>query len=142
MMGGKGRALAAWDCYRAGIDPLLYFDTSIPDSVLDESVFTAKSLQNENDDTTASTTTTRTDMAKSLPPKRFTQGLGDVALKQLKSISYENGGIEDKIAKLTHIDTSSDGTTKLLIQMVSDGLEVETVIIPWEERGRSTLCLS
>merc|ERR1711935_1138646 len=40
------------------------------------------------------------------------------------------------------ISISPDGTTKLLLQLVSDGLEVETVIIPWDDRGRSTICVS
>ena len=54
------------------------------------------------------------------------------------------GGIEETIGKLSHISISSDGTTKLLIRMISDGLEVETVIIPWNDRERpkSTLCVS
>lgn len=43
---------------------------------------------------------------------------------------------------MSQIQTSKDGTTKLLVKLASDGLEVETVIIPWDDRGRSTLCIS
>lgn len=49
--------------------------------------------------------------------------------------------IETDIAQMTHKVTSQDGTTKLLLKL-ADGLQVETVIIPWSDRQRSTLCIS
>jgi adenine C2-methylase RlmN of 23S rRNA A2503 and tRNA A37 len=49
--------------------------------------------------------------------------------------------VERDIASLVHVSTSRDGTTKLLLQL-SDGLQVETVIIPWSDRQKSTLCIS
>jgi adenine C2-methylase RlmN of 23S rRNA A2503 and tRNA A37 len=49
--------------------------------------------------------------------------------------------VERDIASLVHVSTSGDGTTKLLLQL-SDGLQVETVIIPWSDRQKSTLCIS
>jgi 23S rRNA (adenine2503-C2)-methyltransferase len=49
--------------------------------------------------------------------------------------------VERDVAHLTHVRTSKDGTTKLLLKLV-DGLEVETVIIPWDDRKSSTLCVS
>jgi 23S rRNA (adenine2503-C2)-methyltransferase len=52
------------------------------------------------------------------------------------------GGIETSLAKLSNITTSSDGTTKLLLQLQRDGLLVETVIIPWDVRQKSTICVS
>ncbi len=45
------------------------------------------------------------------------------------------------VATLHHRTTCQDGTTKLLLQL-QDGLQVETVIIPWPERQRSTVCIS
>lgn len=50
--------------------------------------------------------------------------------------------IDNSIASLSHLNVSPDGTTKLLLKMKSDGLEVESVIIPWMEKGFSTLCVS
>ncbi|KAL3903138.1 MAG: hypothetical protein SGILL_010558 [Bacillariaceae sp.] len=51
-------------------------------------------------------------------------------------------GIETSIAKLSNYTTSPDGTTKLLLELVNDGMWVETVIIPWNERQKSTICVS
>ncbi|KAL3806367.1 hypothetical protein ACHAXA_000210, partial [Cyclostephanos tholiformis] len=50
--------------------------------------------------------------------------------------------IENSIASLSHMNVSPDGTTKLLLKMKKDGLEVESVIIPWFDKGFSTLCVS
>jgi 23S rRNA (adenine2503-C2)-methyltransferase len=61
-------------------------------------------------------------------------------LESLKLIGSD--GIEESIATISQISRASDGTTKLLIKLLQDDLEVETVIIPWHETGRSTLCIS
>ena len=50
--------------------------------------------------------------------------------------------VEERVATVSHISISSDGTTKLLLHLVHDGLEVETVIIPWHKQRKSTLCVS
>lgn len=109
---GIGRAKAAWDCYRIGLDPLDYYcaDIDIKDNV---NVI--------------------------LPSKRKTEGMGKHALQRLNELS---GRLEDSVAKISHIKSSSDGTTKLLCKLLKDGLEVECVIIPWFDRGSSTLCIS
>ena len=134
LAGGRGRALAAWDCFRAGVDPVLYYDPSVPDSELDRTVseLTGGLLE-----------TTREEIASHLPVKRRTEGLGRAARQSIEGLYGDLGStIDGAIASLSKISVSSDGTTKLLVKLVSDGLEVETVIIPWEERGRSTLCIS
>jgi 23S rRNA (adenine2503-C2)-methyltransferase len=51
-------------------------------------------------------------------------------------------GIETSIARLANYTISPDGTTKLLLELVQDGMLVETVIIPWESRQKSTICVS
>mmetsp|Transcript_12751 Transcript_12751/g.19254 ORF Transcript_12751/g.19254 Transcript_12751/m.19254 type:complete len:450 (-) Transcript_12751:1379-2728(-) len=117
-IGGNGRALIAWDFYRLGIDPELFFGD--PSGALDEDA--------------------RNEIIKLLPSKRQTQVLGNGALRELSKVNPD-GGVEMGIASLSDIHTSSDGTTKLLLKM-KDGLEVETVIIPWDDRERSTLCVS
>lgn len=57
-------------------------------------------------------------------------------------LQYFGGRIENRISRVSEIVVSNDNTTKLLIQLQKDGLEVETVIIPWEDRKKSTLCIS
>ena len=54
--------------------------------------------------------------------------------------------VAESLAQLTNMQTSKDGTTKLLIKLKStlesgEALLVETVIIPWSERNKSTLCV-
>ena len=80
--------------------------------------------------------------------RRKTQGLGKHALESLQQIAsphvdaHDSAAIEESIATISHISVASDGTTKLLVKLLQDGLQVETVIIPWTETGRSTLCVS
>lgn len=110
-LGGMGRAQLAWDCIAIGVDPHLYHSSEVPDP----------------------------DIQRLLPSCRRTQPLGKEALERLSSL-YESGSLEGGVASLCHISTSADLTTKLLLKL-ADGLEVETVIIPWNGR-RSTLCIS
>ena len=65
--------------------------------------------------------------------------MGKDALERLASL-YAGGRVEGGVASLSLISQSSDQTTKLLLRL-ADGLEVETVIIPWKG-VRSTLCIS
>jgi hypothetical protein len=74
-----------------------------------------------------------------LPSMRRTQKLGVDALEKL-SQTYANANIHGGVAALSHVRTSRDLTTKLLLRL-RDGTEVETVIIPWNGI-RSTLCIS
>lgn len=46
-----------------------------------------------------------------------------------------------RAGELSHRTVTRDGTVKLLVRL-TDGLEVETVLIPWPERGRTTICVS
>ena len=62
--------------------------------------------------------------------------------KALQRYRQHFGPIRDTVAQISKIQTANDGTTKLLLQLLKDGLEVETVIIPWEDRQSSTLCIS
>jgi 23S rRNA (adenine2503-C2)-methyltransferase len=68
--------------------------------------------------------------------------LGRKTLKQLKDVFKRGHSIEHQIAALSKITTSSDGTIKLLLELKSDGLMVETVIIPWDDRRKSSVCVS
>ena len=158
IVGGRGRALASWDCYRQGIDPVLLY-SSIPGT--EET--NGNDLNNPSSSTPIvegmssflilgkGTTAHQVMEQRLLPNKRSTQGLGKKSLKKLQNAVMGGtrctnnscfGTIGECIASLSHVSTSLDGTTKLLLRMASDGLEVETVIIPWENRGRSTLCIS
>lgn len=111
-LGGMGRARLAWDCYSIGVDPQLYYASKEPD----------KEIQ------------------RLLPSCRRTQPLGKESLERLSSLYGDAARIEGGVASLSHISTSSDLTTKLLLKL-ADGFEVETVIIPWNG-VRSTLCIS
>jgi hypothetical protein len=114
-LGGKGRAQIAWDCYSIGIDPALFFGD-----------------HEEEDFETVS---------RLIPTKRRSKTLGTDALRKLAELYPNAGGqVEGGVASLSYISQSSDLTTKLLLKL-ADGLEVETVIIPWKG-GRSTLCIS
>lgn len=113
-LGGMGRARIVWDCYAIGVDPQLYYDTG----------------GDAHDD----------DIQRLLPSSRRTQRLGKEALEKLSNLYGNVGRVEGGVASLSHISTSSDLTTKLLLKL-ADGLEVETVIIPWSG-ARSTLCIS
>ena len=55
---------------------------------------------------------------------------------------FGGSSIQDSVSKVINVHVSSDGTIKLLLSLQSDGLEVETVIIPWSDRKKSTLCIS
>jgi len=118
VLGGKGRAQIVWDCYTIGIDPSNFFGSVIELGYDDyESIVDI------------------------MPSQRRGQKLGPGALEKLSSLYCNRGGqVEGGVAKLSYISRAGDKTTKLLLKL-SDGLEVETVIIPWKEQ-RSTLCIS
>lgn len=58
-----------------------------------------------------------------------------------KSVLALAGLRVDAVAKEARRTVTRDGTAKLLLTL-SDGLEVETVLIPWVERRRTTICVS
>lgn len=124
---GKGRAQACWEVLRLGVDPNWYF---APDGALDSA---------ENVGVLESQGWSRKKIQESMPDVRVENGLGRKAIKLLNE-HYTS--IEHDIASLTKLTVSSDGTAKLLIKLHQDDLEVESVIIPWDERGKSTLCIS
>lgn len=115
-LGGMGRARLVWDCYSIGVDPQIFHDAFL----------------RSGDESDA-------DIQRLLPSCRRTQKLGKEALDRLSSLC-QAGKVEGGVASLSHISTSADSTTKLLLKL-ADGLEVETVIIPWNG-VRSTLCIS
>jgi hypothetical protein len=115
LLDGKGRAQACWECFRLGVDPLWYYQGK-------EEMEYVNELRGW--------------------PREELDGLikgkmGKKALNLLQQLKQ----VERDIASLVHVSTSGDGTTKLLLQL-SDGLQVETVIIPWSDRQKSTLCIS
>lgn len=117
VMGGLGRAKLVWDCYSIGIDPALFFAPVI-------------TLGHDDFET----------IHNLLPTSRKKQRLGADALNKLAGLYPGTGRIEGGVASLSYISQSRDSTTKMLLKL-ADGLEVETVIIPWNGT-RSTLCIS
>jgi len=116
-LGGRGRARLAWDCYSIGVDPAHFY---------------GKVIQLGHDDFES--------ILELLPTNRRSQRIGLEALEKLAGLYPGTGKIEGGVASLSHVTQSSDKTTKLLLRL-ADGLQVETVIIPWNS-SRSTLCIS
>ena len=119
VLGGTGRAKIVWDCYSIGVDPFDFFGPTINLGYDDyESIYGM------------------------LPSQRRGQRLSEQTLDKLKSLYsvQTHGKIENGVARLSNISQAGDSTTKLLLKL-EDGLEVETVIIPWKNQ-RSTLCIS
>jgi 23S rRNA (adenine2503-C2)-methyltransferase len=122
VLGGRGRAQIVWDCYSIGVDPANMYGRIVKLGWDDY-----ESVVNQ------------------LPSQRRTQRLGLETLAKLKGLYQETYNekvtkVEGGVASLSHISRANDDTTKLLLKL-SDGLEVETVIIPWKGK-RSTLCIS
>lgn len=117
-LGGRGRALLCWECFRAGVDPSWYF----ADGDLSQTEPPLDTLKNDG---------------WSKRQLKIQGELGRHTLSTLQNMP----SVEHDVAHLTHLRTSQDGTTKMLLKLV-DGLEVESVIIPWDDRKSSTLCIS
>lgn len=129
LLGGQGRAQACFDCYRMGVDPVWYYTDAGHDAGGGEREEVGL-LGNHGWDR---------QQIKDAMSGRIPNGLGQ---KTLTLLSENYGSIEENVSTLSKVTTCNDGTTKLLLELVEDGLEVETVIIPWEDRGKSTLCIS
>jgi len=126
ILGGRGRARLAWDCYSKGVDPHYLFSPESPS--LDQYPVISPYNWNEYSDKEHL-------KRQALPTQRRTQPLGNSALSLLSNLhSHCNGRIENGLATLVHVSTSSDGTTKLLLRLI-DGWEVETVLIPFWSDG-------
>ncbi|KAL7561960.1 hypothetical protein ACA910_022515 [Epithemia clementina (nom. ined.)] len=76
------------------------------------------------------------------PTKNSCSDFGQKAKRRYMAYFGRNARIQDSVSKITSVQVSRDGTVKLLLHLLQDGLEVETVIIPWEDRKNSTLCVS
>lgn len=153
---GSGRAAVVWDCLRAGIDPNVFYynkgkehmsddDTAIVEAWISATSLTSTPSKNNHDPIS------KIDERRILGGRRQGQGLGDAAWNRLQHImrNYDSSNddtsiytIDNSIASLSHMKVSPDGTTKFLLKMKKDGLEVESVIIPWMDKGFSTLCVS
>jgi 23S rRNA (adenine2503-C2)-methyltransferase len=140
ILGGTGRARLAWDCYVNGADPQYLF------GALSSSGSGDNSSENSEYDEYKDVEYVKRQV---IPTPRQTQPLGSMALNNLSTLHSHCGGtnnsIENGLATLIHISSSMDGTTKLLLRLV-DGLEVETVLIPFysntNQFGRTTVCVS
>jgi 23S rRNA (adenine2503-C2)-methyltransferase len=151
-LGGKGRAQACWDCFRIGVDPLWYYggDDLTETEPIQLPILEALSTNNSED--SSPSIWTRSQLQTLMAPRRKTNGLGRTSLRKLQSAfskitnvemdDFSNADSFTRIAKVIQVHQSQDGTTKLLLQLARDGLQVESVIIPWTDRDSSTLCIS
>ncbi len=159
-LGGRGRARIAWDCYLEGVDPQFLFHSSLSSHSLGDTANAAAASSSSIIISSSSSSSSsipeeyqNPEQLKNqiLPTPRRTQPLGASALELLADLHAHctNGKIENGLATLVHASSSSDGTTKLLLRLV-DGLEVETVLIPFwnndndnhSNGGRTTVCIS
>jgi 23S rRNA (adenine2503-C2)-methyltransferase len=115
VVGGTGRAKLLWAFYRQGLCPL--------------------ALAKEYN----SVTTSLEELYHQRPNATTTSVGGK--LQQLLQSTF-HGTLEETVGRIAHVSVSRDGTTKLLIQLAQDGLQVETVLLPWSDRQSSTLCVS
>lgn len=136
-LGGTGKAKACWDCLRLGIDPIWYYSGTgtkehqeDPNTTKENAGHLLQGWSRQQVEEHLAITRTRGSVTN----------LGKETVQLLQKVGGDR--VEEEIAKLSQISISPDGTTKLLLQLVSDGLEVETVIIPWDDRGKSTICVS
>lgn len=162
---GSGRAAVVWDCIRSGIDPNLYYNGQGMSDSSDDAIANKWLAATSSSATTQTDGIIISDMRQdehSILGRREGQGLGASSFKRLQNLmhNYHQSNanvhqssqrtdrdepiytIENSIASLSHMKVSADGTTKLLLKMKKDGLEVESVIIPWMDKGFSTLCVS
>ena len=144
ILDGKGRALTCWDCFRMGVDPVWLYEKSDDDG---DDIEPHTNLLGKG--------WTRDSILQNMFTSHSRQGqtLGRPGRDRLKDYFGRYSGsalappsqtfsIESHVAQLSKVTVSSDGTTKLLLRLQHDGLEVETVIIPFQDRQSSTLCVS
>jgi hypothetical protein len=146
-LGGSGKAKACWECFRLGIDPIWFYDGTLREhdssltAPLDVEQWRVMSTLQQKELRIQGWTRQR---VKEHISKTASRGspirLSWSTLRSLRSAL--GSGIESSLARLSNMTTSSDGTTKLLLQLQRDGLLVETVIIPWDDRQKSTICVS
>jgi hypothetical protein len=150
-MGGSGRAAVIWDCLRNGIDPNLYYRSDKRIDISDKTIIESWLSVTSNDFNKNDLSLSKIDFVG----KRKDQGLGADALLRLQKLMKEYRSsacfddnvtesiytVENSIASISHMKVSADGTTKLSLRF-SRGFEVESVIIPWVDKGFSTVCVS
>ena len=146
ILGGTGRAQACWDCFRIGVDPIWLWNPNRLESEEDGDDEREVGIGiddcgsvDEKDDALTGWTRRQLYDSKLISQLRQENGLGPRTVDLLKE---RFGSIESTVASISKISTSPDGTTKLLLNLHQDGLEIETVIIPWSDRKTSTLCVS
>lgn len=122
LLGGKGRSKVCWQFLRLGVDPSWYFSSASNSTTEEVGVLEEKGWNRQQ-------------------IQHFMSG-ENLANKATKLLKEHFGSIEQDVASLTKISSSDDGTTKLLLKLIQDDLEIESVIIPWEDRQKSTLCIS
>ena len=135
-LGGTGKAKACWHCLKNGIDPVFAFEKRDVSSDVE-------SFQSEQEEAgsmlTGWTRQQIIDHLESTAPRGTPLTMGHQGLQLLADRTSPT--LETSIAQLTKLTTAPDGTTKLLLRL-HDEFEVETVIIPWDDRQTSTLCVS
>ena len=152
---GAGKAKACWECFRIGVDPIWYYSQANRNhdkyGVLSNTMMTppykGKIQQHINNKQKHHDIIPiewpHSQIKEYLSERSSSRSPIKLSFKTIQHIKKKFGtSIEKNIATLRNITTSQDGTTKLLLELTSNKLLVETVIIPWEDRQRSTICIS
>ena len=139
-LGGAGRASAVWDCFRQGIDPNLHYSSQTEDPS-DRAILKSWLEASSGDVMDINDVSFPVSDKVPILGQRVWFKIQN-AMTNYKQLLQETLTIENCLATISELKVSSDGTTKLLLRMARDGLEVESVIIPWKEKGFSTLCVS
>ena len=148
-LGGSGRAVAVWDIINSGFDPNLLTEDGEDPSDASVTAAWRDVMQPTVEDDEPSRVLAADEQfnQETRPNVRLGRAAFQSMQKLMKRYRKPNDEgqihtIENSIAALSQLKRSNDGTTKLLIKMRKDGLEVESVIIPWFGKGFSTLCVS
>jgi hypothetical protein len=144
-LNGYGRAQLAWDCYQYGVDPIVYFSIAttkwkFPSRRRNQTLgFDAleriSHLYHHDDDNNNTNDRIHSNDDNETNDK-------DVPGHRHAAVFHPFHRIDTCLATLSHVSQSHDGTTKLLLTLCRDGTQIETVIIPFYNEDRSTICIS
>jgi hypothetical protein len=170
-LNGYGRAQLAWDCYQYGVDPIVYFSNPTTNSSIRSNNNNVHLVDTSTDTAVTSTNTAKwkfpsrrrnqtlgfdalerisqlylhhhhhesKNQIRSSDDNEITKN--DLPAN-IQSKFHQLHRIDTCIATLSHVSQSQDGTTKLLLTMCRDMTQIETVIIPFYNEDRSTICIS
>lgn len=129
-LGGQGRALAVWEYYQNGIDPLDHL--SDDEGKLKHEIEENMSVLGKEAHRRLARAFLRGDSTSQRNIKQSTDSVSLISGAQLT--------IRNLVADIVESKVASDGTVKLLIELQRDGLLVETVIFSLDKKPNDEDC--